>query len=408
MSYVWGDAASVEQLPLSDAQGGQALPKIVPRTLEDALVVVLAVGGRYIWIDRYCIDQREGSEHRAAQLAEMDSVFESSVAWIVAAGSDANAGLPGVSVAARAEQTEVRIDDLHMVCGLQTLQSALESSRWLDRGWTYQGAYLSPRMALFTGTQVYFMCMEDYHAEAIAKGSLDASTRRSYTMRKRKADSVHGKLFMSRTPRDAFNWTSMVEYFASINFLEDNPPVTEFQVPVTTTVDQMWTGGSETENSIEIPMLKLMQRKFVWQTNIKPQPAPHVQLLEYTERKLTNDSDVLNAFRGLLKRSANTSLYGVPIFMSSNLDLDLGFVMGLAWARFEPAKPLAADRLVFQDARRCMFPTWSGASVKSPVGFVLAHECHLDGESTTRSLFIDTKPVLRRKTTRTDTTRPRW
>lgn len=49
LSYVWGSSKhDVKHLAL--------LPLHLPATIEDAIQVVLKLGFRYLWIDRYCID----------------------------------------------------------------------------------------------------------------------------------------------------------------------------------------------------------------------------------------------------------------------------------------------------------------------------------------------------------------
>jgi hypothetical protein len=394
LSYVWGTSSCAQPLPPPDEQGRQLLPKTMPQTLSDALQVVLELGERYIWIDRYCIDQRKDSPERNDQFAQMDSIFESSVACIVATGQHSGTGLPGVSTTPRITQTEVNINGLRLVSGLETLQSALQSSTWLTRGWTYQEAHLSPRMIFFTESQTYFMCKEDDEAEAIIKGSLDEPARRCYTKIKSKVDSVNSRVFPGETPRTSFNIPPFLEYLEGRNFLEDNDAWNNMMIPLSQTSQTCNVGISSREQQTESPVPKSMLRNFIWSTNVMPQPALQIELLEYTERNLANDGDALNAFRGLLNRKPNISLYGIPLFITTPFNdafYDLGFAMGLAWAQFVPVRIARVGNVALQNARRHMFPTWSWASVKGTIGFALAHECESPDSGRSPILMIEAK-----------------
>jgi hypothetical protein len=56
LSYVWGPA------PVGAEGLGKSLPRNLPQTIRDALTVTLNIGQRYLWVDRYCIDQNDASE----------------------------------------------------------------------------------------------------------------------------------------------------------------------------------------------------------------------------------------------------------------------------------------------------------------------------------------------------------
>jgi hypothetical protein len=47
LSYVWGGENA-----LADATD-------LPRTIADAVYVTMKLGYRYLWVDKYCIDQRD-------------------------------------------------------------------------------------------------------------------------------------------------------------------------------------------------------------------------------------------------------------------------------------------------------------------------------------------------------------
>lgn len=89
LSYVWGNDKVTDF--------SEVLPTTLPCTIEDAITVVLRFGLRFLWVDKYCINQRI-EEERQRQLEKMDMIYESSEITIIAAsGSNPSLGLPGVS-----------------------------------------------------------------------------------------------------------------------------------------------------------------------------------------------------------------------------------------------------------------------------------------------------------------------
>jgi hypothetical protein len=88
--------------------------------------------------------------------------------------------------------------------------------------------------------------------------------------------------------------------------------------------------------------------------------------LMFTQRALTYESDVLNAFRGLLKRSPCLTLWGVPtIPAGAKMDPHTGFALGLLWVRRPswsvPAHVPSTTGTLY--SRRHGFPNWSWTSV---------------------------------------------
>jgi len=81
LSYVWG----VPGTPLANS-----LPW--PRVVEDAITVTERLGHRYLWVDRYCIDQDDAQE-KHQQIAKMHIIYHQAQFTIVAAaGCDATYG----------------------------------------------------------------------------------------------------------------------------------------------------------------------------------------------------------------------------------------------------------------------------------------------------------------------------
>lgn len=89
LSYMWGSISGSNEY-------SESLPEGLPCTIEDAITVTRKLGFRYLWIDRYCINQ-QCEEEKAEQVQKMDLIYQNSeVTIIAAAGQDPLYGLPGV------------------------------------------------------------------------------------------------------------------------------------------------------------------------------------------------------------------------------------------------------------------------------------------------------------------------
>lgn len=121
--------------------------------------VCTELGLRYLWVDRYCIDQSD--PRRKHELAsQMDRIDAgAAVTIIAAAGTDPFFGLPGVSTTPR-KLFSRRFGPLGQDCLILPAHPAgeVEESVWTARGWNYQEALLSRRRLVFTESQVYFQC----------------------------------------------------------------------------------------------------------------------------------------------------------------------------------------------------------------------------------------------------------
>ena len=134
------------------------LPSILPNTIKDAITVTQKLGLRYLWIDRYCIDQTN-EDRRNSQMGQMNLVYKNSeITIIAAAGKDPAYGLPGVSSRHRQPQPRVKIGKYFLASPLLDIRSTAMESHWNTRGWTYQESLLSTRRIIFTDQQVYYEC----------------------------------------------------------------------------------------------------------------------------------------------------------------------------------------------------------------------------------------------------------
>jgi hypothetical protein len=159
LSYVWGDSKSpIEKL-------GE-IPKVLPRTIEDTIIVVKELGKNYLWVDSICIDQTN-AEKKIAQIKIMDIIYECAFATIIAlVAENADGGLPGVGSVSRIPQIVVEFGKNSVIDKLPSLGDQLERSSWAKRAWTYQEGLLSRRRLLFAKHQLYFCYNEMEYCES--------------------------------------------------------------------------------------------------------------------------------------------------------------------------------------------------------------------------------------------------
>ncbi|CAN9430272.1 unnamed protein product [Alternaria sp. RS040] len=150
LSYVWGTSKSGDEYECVD----NILPTTLPRTIEDAMSVTKALGLRYVWIDRYCIDQGSDAE-KQIQIQQMDLIYQHAFVTIVAAaGTDPHFGLPGVGATSRTPQPTAWIKGRCLVSTLRDPRQLIKASEWMQRAWTYQENFFSARRIVFTEQQI--------------------------------------------------------------------------------------------------------------------------------------------------------------------------------------------------------------------------------------------------------------
>jgi hypothetical protein len=175
LSYVWGDVTPIKLTKAALNRGfqEQESPKSarfqlyreeLPKTIQDALLAVMLIGKRYLWVDCLCIVQDDEHE-RMDTIHNMHYIYAAASLTIIAAGgSDANAGLPGLGQGTRNIQPlRASVDGVELVEIDPPL--SLESTVWGSRGWTYQEYQFSIRALIFVNERVYFQCIHGCYGE---------------------------------------------------------------------------------------------------------------------------------------------------------------------------------------------------------------------------------------------------
>jgi hypothetical protein len=79
LSYTWGVSA------IGSENSGTKLPVNLPQTVSDAMTVTLNIGMRYLWIDRYCIEQDNAAEKHDV-IRNMDAICKYSFDFTIHKG----------------------------------------------------------------------------------------------------------------------------------------------------------------------------------------------------------------------------------------------------------------------------------------------------------------------------------
>jgi hypothetical protein len=151
LSYVWGTTTQTSTGSLGDLDN-------CPKVIIDSMDVTLNLAFRYLWVDRYCIDQLD-DEDKQHQIRQMDLIYANAVATIIAAAGDGpEYGLPGVNGTLRKHQPRIHVCGNLLASTLPHPSRSVSDSKWATRGWTYQEGILSKRRIVFTDDQVIFEC----------------------------------------------------------------------------------------------------------------------------------------------------------------------------------------------------------------------------------------------------------
>lgn len=159
LSYLWGCEAD------SDVKVTKALPQNIPKVVEDAMHVTLKLGIRYLWVDRYCINQQNQDEKHGI-IRQMDKIYNRAALTLIAAvGDSPHHGLPGVRGTPRRLPYRLQVGS-QKFHEFPNVEVEILNSKWNTRGWTLQECLLSSRRLVFTSSQMYFQCQKSHALES--------------------------------------------------------------------------------------------------------------------------------------------------------------------------------------------------------------------------------------------------
>ncbi|KAI0437425.1 HET-domain-containing protein [Xylaria telfairii] len=181
LSYVWGGTpvpnlirANKEEFMKPGAL--EAYQDKIPATIRDAIELVRRMGLEYLWVDAMCLVQ-DDIEEKVVGINAMSMIYEHSYFTVIAAdGSNADAGLPGVSTRTVNQVTAEILPGVNLVM-VHNIGSMLEIAYYNKRAWTFQEFHLSRRKLIFHNNMVYYQCIEGSWSEDIEGVSIDSRIR---------------------------------------------------------------------------------------------------------------------------------------------------------------------------------------------------------------------------------------
>jgi hypothetical protein len=105
LSYIWGPPDPLAKTwTLNSRPDSTELPTCLHPAIDDGINVVLELGGHYIWVDQFCINQAD-EEEKKQETSRMDQIYTHADATIIAAGSQTGrVGLASVGSISRLPQ----------------------------------------------------------------------------------------------------------------------------------------------------------------------------------------------------------------------------------------------------------------------------------------------------------------
>ncbi|KAH7093544.1 heterokaryon incompatibility [Paraphoma chrysanthemicola] len=127
LSYVWGR-------PCPTLAASSNSLRDAPQTILDSMKITRELGFRYLWVDRYCIDQAHAIDKRH-QIQQMGAIYSAAQLTVIAsAGEDPSCGLSGVSTD-RVTFREVTIGDFTVRFIPEPVTHEICLSTWASRAW---------------------------------------------------------------------------------------------------------------------------------------------------------------------------------------------------------------------------------------------------------------------------------
>lgn len=326
LSYVWGPNPNKTIELIKGGSKDLQLPAKVPRTIEDAITVTKSLAIDYLWVDQFCIDQRD-KEDQERQIRHMDLIYKcADVTVIAAAGHDCDYGIPGISFHRKHLLNPFMLDTgpstLPLTFGIfPDPKEQWHRGSWHTRGWTFQEALLSRRRLVFSEQKMHFECKcyermqrEEYGGVESAHPDILAVEKQNKRYR-----SVCGKTTLS-TP---FSFSPLLTELTNKKFVESLLTYTKLAT-------------------------------------------------QYTARELSWAKDGLNAFRGIANSLQHFdkpvySIAGIPFVVlghnnkgEDNLMAEASFSLGLSWHSEDRQMAKKSARQQADDE----FPTWSWGNIR--------------------------------------------
>lgn len=356
LSYVWGKGSQTQYTTATrdSLESPNGLKKVdLPQTISDAIKVTTEAGLRYLWVDALCILQ-DDPEDKAKIISKMGPIYGGASLTIVAsANADPHEGLPGVGTTHRPVAQDVaRIQGMTLAVALHDPRQSvpdIDSSVWSSRAWTFQERALSARSVYFTRSQMVFKCA---HSAVMFEETVPVSSPefRHQAIEDQAESDMMALLWkhpsLSRFEHKGFSGRDQdstimlsgdidIEAFMRMSLKERRKIAPVFDITVDAPRDFM-SSLADTDG-------------------LTPWDLYRRAVDDYTKRKLTWESDAVDAFAGvehIVRQGTNTKFwFGLPSF---------AFEQALLWQAREPLERRIQDN-------ETIFPSWSWAAWRGQV-----------------------------------------
>lgn len=376
LSYVWGKGSQTQYTTITrdslEAPNGLQVVDL-PQTIKDAIKVTREAGLRYLWVDALCILQ-DDPDDKAKIISKMGPIYGGATLTIIASSNkDPHEGLPGMGTAHRPVAQDIAtVQGMKLAVGLHDPRQPIpdiDGSVWSSRAWTFQERALSARSVYFTGSQMIFKCV---HGAVMMEEFVpvsDPAFRHSSIEDQDRMDM----LYLLWTHPSLYRWpnkglagrdsdaTTMwgkdfdIESYMKMSPKEQRQQAPVFDITVDAPLDFMSSLGDENKST--------------------PWDLYRRAVEDYTKRKLTRESDAVDAFAGvehIVRQGMNTKFwFGLPSF---------AFEQALLWNARESLERRTQSNKDF-------FPSWSWAGWRGQVSY--------RGRGWKNSVLWDFRPVIR-------------
>ncbi|OJA14564.1 hypothetical protein AZE42_06370 [Rhizopogon vesiculosus] len=308
LSYLWGGTGEEYRTTKANLKQrrkeGSLDMSMLPPTIRDTIQVVRQLGKQYLWINALCIVQDDHKD-KGKQIGAMERIYGFAVFTIFAAGSTSvHDPLPGVHLGTRDPKQQIaKVQGLHLTVLLVLLKEVVMSSAWYTCGWTYQELMLLHCRIFFTTHHMYFECMKDVFSEDVVAEPID------------------------------FPWNSHpLGYKGMDKFMP---------------LGRGWL-QREIQNAVKA------EWRLSWGA---PAPRCMVMVEEYTQRRLTLESDIMDAIMVLLNAMTNGYQWGggnPGKAFRFGMSID-DFECALVW---QPMTNAPHEWRVSTDGNRAPWPSW--------------------------------------------------
>lgn len=232
LSYCWGPVKDTPWLSQwlsyiieTQRQSKYALDmRRMPKTLQDAVQVCLALGYQWLWVDCLCILQGPNSDWQI-ESAKMSEIYEGSALTLSASeASDCRDGFLIPRSEAQLQGAVLNLQNadgnavsLHLCIHSNEFRDLVRGGAVSSRAWCLQERILARRVLHYCTSQVFFECTQCRRHESELKPTLELASSSDYSSIPRYEYEFQGLGKPSAQKTSVLQWYSTVEDYTSRN-----------------------------------------------------------------------------------------------------------------------------------------------------------------------------------------------